>query len=122
MLFSSILSVAEGAAYFSDDYISDETSQAFNWLEAIFTAFAWICLLFIAKSNVTALPQVYNTQNPAYSSVPVPQLQQQQQQLPYTVHNGPPPPQQQPYYYQQQPAFVGVSNPVNGNAQTMHVK
>jgi hypothetical protein len=123
MLFSAILYVAESAVYFTDGYFSIGTSQAFNWLEAIFSAFAWICLLVIAKSNVldmsmhNSLPQVYNAQNPAYDPVPVPQ----QQQLPYTVHNGAPPPlqQQQPYYYQQQPEIVGVSN---GNAHTMHVK
>jgi voltage-gated potassium channel Kch len=104
MLFWIILSVAQSAAYFSFTYLGDTTYQAFYWLENIFKAFAWICLLFIAKSNVlgastgNAVAQVYNAQNPAYDPVPVPQ----QQQLPYTVHNGAPPPPQQHAYYSQQ--------------------
>jgi hypothetical protein len=104
MLFWTILSVAQGAVYFTSAYFNDKTSQTFFWLVNIFQAFAWICLLFIAKSDVlgasthSAVPQVYNSQNPAYDPVPVPQ----QQQLPYTVHNGPPPPIQQQVYYSHQ--------------------
>jgi hypothetical protein len=104
MLFWIVLRVADSASYFSSAYFSYTLAEAFFWLENIFQAFAWICLLFIAKSNGldtsthSAAAQMYNSQNPAYNPVSVPQ----QQQLPYTVHNGaPPPPQQQVYYTQQ---------------------
>jgi hypothetical protein len=120
----------------SNNPISTEGEVAINYIISFFQIFAYICVLFLAKSaawdnlavhNPTQ-PNMYHNAAPMPYGAPVPPPQQQygyNGQPQQHGYNGQP---QQQYYYQEMPVHTGAVHngamPVNGQngGHVMHVK